>query len=42
MNRKPAFLLMHRSSDIGSWDVLGPEDKVIAAKSGSKYREVRS
>lgn len=34
---KPAFLLMHRSSDLGSSDVLGPEDRVIATKRGSRY-----
>lgn len=30
---RPAFLLMHRSSDISSWDVLGPEDKIIGVES---------
>jgi hypothetical protein len=34
---RPAFLLMHRSTDMGSWDVLGPEDKVTAVKNGSRY-----
>lgn len=34
---KPAFLLMHRRTDIGSWDVLGPEDMVIAVKARSRY-----
>lgn len=37
---RPAFLLMHRSSDIGSWDVLGPDDKVTAVKRGSTYVKV--
>ena len=27
---RPHFLLIHRSNDYGSWDVLGPEDKIIA------------
>lgn len=34
---RPAFLLMHRSTDIGSWDVLGPEDKITGIKRGSRY-----
>lgn len=29
---RPAFLLMHRSSDHGSSDVLGPNDRVIAVQ----------
>lgn len=39
---KPAFLLMHRRTDIGSSDVLGPGDQVIAVKVGSRYRAVLS
>lgn len=27
---RPAFILMHRRSDSGSWDVLGPNDRVTA------------
>lgn len=27
--RKPAFLLVHRTSDSGSWDVLFPGDVVV-------------
>jgi hypothetical protein len=34
---KPAFLLMHRSTDIGSWDVLGKDDKIIAVKCRGRY-----
>jgi hypothetical protein len=26
---RPTFLLMHRISDVGSGDVLGPNDKVV-------------
>ena len=37
---RPAFLLMHRSTDIGSWDVLGPDDKIVAVKYGSHYKNV--
>jgi hypothetical protein len=37
---RPAFLLMHRSSDHGSWDVLGPEDEIVATWDGRRYREV--
>lgn len=35
---KPAFLLMHRSNAVGSSDLLGPNDRVIAVESGSRYR----
>lgn len=34
---KPSFLLMHRSNSISSWDILGPDDVVIAIKHGRKY-----
>ena len=33
----PVFLLMHRSSDSGSWDTLGPEDEIVAVQHGRKY-----
>lgn len=40
---KPAYLLMHRSSDHGSSDLLGPDDKIVAVKyPGSRsYTEIR-
>ncbi len=38
--RRPAFLLMHRSSDHGSWDVLGPSDEIVATWTGRRYRDV--
>lgn len=34
---RPALLLMHRASDSGSSDVLGPLDRVIAIQHGGKY-----
>jgi hypothetical protein len=34
---KPAFLLMHRSSDHGSSDVLGVGDVIVAVQQGRKY-----
>lgn len=34
---RPAYLLVHRSSDLGSWDVLGPDDRVVAIKRGNSY-----
>ena len=37
---RPSFLLMHRSNAMGSWDVLGPTDRVVAVWDGRKYREV--
>lgn len=37
---RPAFLLMHRSSDLGSWDVLGPNDRVIAVRHNGRYVNV--
>lgn len=39
---KPSLLLMHRVSDIGSSDLIGPNDKVIAVQSGGKYYELRT
>lgn len=38
---KPAFLLMHRSSDRGSSDVLGPEDEITHIHNGRQYVPVR-
>lgn len=38
---KPAFLLMHRSSDRGSSDVLGPEDEITHVHNGRQYVPVR-
>lgn len=37
---RPAFLLIHRASDIGSSDVLGLVDEVIAVKRGRFYVDV--
>lgn len=37
---KPALLLMHRSSDHGSSDLLGPLDRVIAVHDGRSYVEI--
>lgn len=34
---RPAFLLMHRSSDTGSSDVLGSSDEIVAVKVGRYY-----
>lgn len=33
----PALLLMHRSNDNGSSDVLGPDDRIVAVKRGKSY-----
>lgn len=38
---RPAFLLMHRSSDRGSSDVLGPEDEITHVHDGRGYRPVK-
>lgn len=38
---RPAFLLMHRSSDIGSSDVLGRKDEIVAVQRGRKYEETK-
>lgn len=38
---QPVFLLMHRCTDLGSWDTLGPDDKILAIKVGSHYKEVK-
>lgn len=35
----PALLLIHRSNDIGSSDVLGPQDRITAVKRGRRYIE---
>lgn len=37
---RPAFLLMHRSSDVSSGDVLGPNDHIIATWNGRRYEPV--
>lgn len=34
---RPTFILMHRSSDHGSWDVLSTSDAVIAVQRGGRY-----
>jgi len=39
---RPAFLLMHRSSDIGSSDLLGPDDHVVAVQRNGRYVPVTS
>lgn len=38
---KPSFLLMHRSSDIGSSDLLQERDEVVAVKRGSRYVTIK-
>ena len=39
---RPAFLLMHRSSDHGSSDVLGPKDRIVAVQlQGRKYSPIK-
>jgi hypothetical protein len=37
---KPSFLLMRRSNQVGSSDLLGKFDKVVAVKKGRKYQPV--
>lgn len=34
---RPAFLLMHRSSDVGSSDILGPDDVITHVQYGRRY-----
>jgi hypothetical protein len=34
---KPAWLLVFRSNSIGSHDVLGPNDEIVAVWDGRKY-----
>lgn len=34
---RPAFLLMHRSSDHGSWDVLSQNDVITHVQHGRDY-----
>jgi hypothetical protein len=36
----PAFLLVHRSSDHGSWDALSSRDRLVAVWNGRRYVEV--
>lgn len=37
----PAFLLIHRSNDIGSWDVIDERDEIIAVRwDGRTYEPV--
>ena len=38
---KPAWLLMHRSNDTGSSDVLGPDDEIVETWNGRRYEPVR-
>lgn len=38
---KPAFLLMHRSSDTGSWDILTEDDQVTHVQRGRQYVEIQ-
>lgn len=35
---QPAFLLIHRASDLGSWDVLGPADKITGIQQTERGR----
>lgn len=37
---RPAFLLMHRSNDHGSWDVLAHGDQIVAYWDGRRYVDV--
>lgn len=39
---KPVFILMHRSTDHGSTDVLGKYDVVVAEQVGGKYIPIRT
>lgn len=34
---RPAFLLMHRAGAVGSSDVLGPRDQIVAVQRGRVY-----
>lgn len=34
---RPAFILIHRSSDHGSSDLLGERDRVVAVQRGRQY-----
>ncbi len=40
MGWKPSYMLMHRSSSRGSWDLLTVRDEVVAVKIGSRYQSV--
>lgn len=40
MGWRPGILLMHRSSDTGSWDVLRPGDRITHVQRGREYREL--
>jgi len=37
---RPAFLLMHRSTDKGSSFLLSPNHRIVAVQDGRKYRRV--
>lgn len=37
---QPVFLLVHRITDTGSWDTLGPDDKIVGVKVGSHYEKL--
>lgn len=39
---KPALLLVHRSTDAGSWDVISPDDVLVAVKRGNRYINPRT
>lgn len=39
---RPAYLLMHRRSDRGSWDVLGPRDRITHIRIGRTYVPVEN
>jgi hypothetical protein len=34
---QPTLMLMHRSNAHGSWDTLGPKDRVVAVQYGRRY-----
>jgi hypothetical protein len=33
----PSLLLVHRSNSLGSWDLLGADDEIIAVWNGRQY-----
>lgn len=37
---RPALMLKFRSNMSGSWDLLGPTDRIVAVWDGRKYREL--
>jgi hypothetical protein len=39
---RPTFLLMHRMTDIGSSDLLGPDDRVTGVQVSGRYQPAMS